>query len=149
IPRQLDQSERHRVAEKTAMVAHRLAPAFLALPIIVALARAASAEEGPQDRIDPKGHFGAVLAGAYTGDAKTLVTTGSDGHVKVWDLAADRLRADLTGHEGKVLCIAVSPDGKTLATGGEDRTIRLWSLSDGSSLATLDGHKGAVTALAF
>jgi WD40 repeat protein len=131
------------------MVAHRLAPAFLALPIIVALARAGSAEELPPDRIDPKGHVGAVLAVAYARDAKTLVTAGSDGHVKVWDLAADRLRADLIGHEGNILCLAVSPDGHTLATGGEDRTIRLWNLSDGSSLATLNGHTGAVTALAF
>jgi hypothetical protein len=32
------------------MAAHRLAPAMLALPMFVALARAGSAEEGPPDR---------------------------------------------------------------------------------------------------
>jgi WD40 repeat protein len=131
------------------MAAHRLAPAMLALPMLVALARAGSAQEVPPDRIEPRGHVGEVLAVAYTRDAKTLVTAGADGHVKIWDLAVDRLRADLTGHEGKLLCVAVAPDGKTLATGGEYGTIRLWALSDGASLATLSGHWGAATALAF
>ena len=107
------------------------------------------AEELPLDPINPKGHSGDVLAVAFTPDGKTLVTAGSDGLAKIWDVAAGKVRADLAGHEGKVLCVAVSPDGKTVATGGEDVTIRLWATADGARLGTLSGHSGAVTALAF
>ena len=140
----LDQSSRRmRCASKTL---RRLTWALLILPVLAGLARA---DELPPDPVNPKGHVGDVLALGFTPDGKTLVTTGSDGLAKIWDVATRTVRADLTGHEGKVLCVAISSDGKTIATGGEDRTVRLWSTADGTQLGTLSGHSGAVTALAF
>ena len=67
--------------------------------------------------------------------ARSLITAGSDGLAKIWDVATGTVRADLTGHEGKVLRVAVSSDGQTIATGGEDRTVRLWSTTDGAGSA--------------
>ena len=107
------------------------------------------ADDLPPDQINPKGHSRDVLAVAFTPDGKTLVTAGSDGLAKLWDVADGSVRADLAGHQGTVLCLAISPDGKTVATGGEDMTIRLWATSDGASLGQLSGHSGAVAALAF
>ncbi len=124
----------------------RLTWALLILPVLAGLARA---DELPPDPVNPKGHVGDVLALGFTPDGKTLITTGSDGLAKIWDVATRTVRADLTGHEGKVLRVAISSDGKTIATGGEDRTVRLWSTADGARLGTLSGHSGAVTALAF
>ena len=124
----------------------RLTWALLILPVLAGMARA---DELPLDPVNPKGHVGDVLALGFTPDGKTLITAGSDGLAKIWDVATRTVRADLTGHEGKVLRVAVSSDGKTIATGGEDRTVRLWSTTDGARLGTLSGHSGAVTALAF
>ena len=97
----------------------------------------------------PRGTSGDVLALSYTPDGRMLVTAGSDGLAKIWEVATRTVRSDLTGHEGKVLRVAISSDGKTIATAGEDRTVRLWSTADGARLGTLSGHSGAVTALAF
>src|SRR5271168_4444149 len=99
----------------------------LALLILPALALMARADELPLDLVNPRGHSGDVLGVAFTPDGQTIVSCGSDGLAKIWDVATGTVRADLTGHEGKVLCVAVSSDGKTIATAGEDRTVRLWS----------------------
>ena len=84
--------------------------ALFVLPMLVACA--AQADELPPDRINPKGHAGDVLAVGYTPDGKTLVTAGSDGLAKIWDVATRTVRADLAGHEGKVLRVAVSPTAR-------------------------------------
>ena len=140
----LDKSSRRmRCASKTRS---RLTFALLILPVLAGLARA---DELPLDVVNPKGHIGDVLALGFTPDGKTLITTGSAGLAKIWDISTTTVRADLTGHEGKVVRVAISSDGKTIATGGEDRTVRLWSTKDGAPLGTLSGHSGAVTALAF
>ena len=123
-----------------------LTSAWLMLAMLAGFGRADLLQP---DRINPKGHTGEVLAVAFSPDGKTIVTAGSDGLGKVWDVATGSVRADLAGHDGKVLCVAVSADGKTVATGGEDRTVRLWSLVDGTPLGILSGHSGEVDALAF
>jgi WD40 repeat protein len=124
----------------------RVSLAWLMIP---ALAVVAHAQDVPLDVVNPKGHRGGVLGVAFAPDGKVLVSCGSDGLAKIWDVVKGTVRADLAGHEGKVLRVAVSPDGKTIATGGEDRTVRLWNAADGKAMGTLSGHTEAVTALAF
>jgi WD40 repeat protein len=140
----LDKSSRRM---RCASIIHRrLAWTLLILPVLAGLA---PADEMAPDPVNPKGHVGDVFALGFTPDGKSLITTGSDGLAKIWDVATRTVRADLTGHEGKVQCVAISCDGETIATGGEDRTVRLWRITDGARLGTLSGHSGAVTALAF
>lgn len=127
------------------MAARRPAAAVLWISMF---AGCVHAQELPLDRVEPRGHPGDIVAVVYS-DGATLVTAGTDGLAKLWDVATGNVRADLAGHKGKVVCLAVSPDGKTVATGGEDRTVKLWNTRDGSSLSTLEGHSAAVTALAF
>ena len=117
----------------------------------IAIVAPASGQGWTSDRVDPKGHVGAVLAVA--GSGQVLATGGADGLAKIWDIGADGKalthRLDLAGHEGKVLAVAVAFGGGLVATGGDDRTVRLWDASDGSALATLAAGSGAVEALAF
>ncbi|WP_462186324.1 MULTISPECIES: hypothetical protein [unclassified Frankia] len=68
------------------------------------------------------------LAVAPSGD--WLVSAGSDGTVRVWDVPEGRSRAVLTGHHGPVLACAVAPDGRTIASAGADGTVRLWTAPD-------------------
>ena len=98
-------SRRMRCASKTLW---RAASALLILPVLAGLVRA---DELPLDPVNPKGHVGDVLGLGFTPDGKTLVTAGSDGLAKIWDVATRTVRADLTGHEGKVLRVAISSDG--------------------------------------
>jgi WD40 repeat protein len=59
----------------------------------------------------------------------TLVITGTDGVVHLWDVAdvrAPRELARLTGHEGPVAATIPGADGHGLVTTGEDGSIRFW-----------------------
>ena len=62
----------------------RLAWATLILPVLAGLVRA---DELPPDLVNPKGHVGDVLDLGFTPDGRTLITAGSDGLVKIWDVA--------------------------------------------------------------
>ncbi|MEQ8784918.1 MAG: WD40 repeat domain-containing protein [Pirellulaceae bacterium] len=85
-----------------------------------------------------------------TPDGQTLVTTGYDGKVVVWDVAKRQPRATLDKHTGWVRASAVSADGKLLATGGEDGTVVVWNLGDEVKEAkTLKAHDTSVYSLAF
>ncbi|MEV1294842.1 P-loop NTPase fold protein, partial [Pseudonocardia sp. NPDC049635] len=76
------------------------------------------------------GHHGPVRAVAVApdGDAQ-IITGGSDGTVRVWDLATRTpVGEPLTGHHGPVLAVAVTPDGTQIITAGDDGTVRVWSV---------------------
>jgi WD40 repeat protein/tRNA A-37 threonylcarbamoyl transferase component Bud32 len=68
--------------------------------------------------LDLRGHSDLVVALAFTPDGTTLATGGSDGLVKIWDVATGRERGTLPGHGVPVLAVAFSPDGQTLASAG-------------------------------
>ena len=70
---------------------------------------------------------------AVTPDGNRAVSGGSDGSVRVWDLAAGREQATLTGHSGWVRSVAVTPDGARAVSGGEDGSVRVWDLATGRS----------------
>ena len=74
--------------------------------------------------------------------ATRAVSGGSDGPVRVWDLATGREQAQLTGHAGAVSAVAVTADGARAVTGGDDGTVRVWDLATGRQQAQLTGHDG-------
>jgi WD40 repeat protein len=71
------------------------------------------------------GHDTNVWAVAIGGDGKTLITTGYNGKVVVWNVAEKKPQATL---EKKGWCrgIALSPDGTKFATAHEDGNITIW-----------------------
>ncbi|WP_416211311.1 WD40 repeat domain-containing protein, partial [Frankia sp. Cas3] len=74
---------------------------------------------------------------------------GSDGTVRLWDVASGRQLAELTGHTDEVSAVGFSPDGTRLASAGFDGTVRLWDVASGRQLAELTGHTGGVQAVGF
>jgi WD40 repeat protein len=104
-------------------------------------------DDGPFDLLDT---VPAVHAAVISGDRRRLVTAGSDGTARVWDLDAPDPAATqmvLRGHHDDVLAAAFSPNGRLLVTTGSDRTARIWDLSAGDPLKArraLAGHAGAV-----
>jgi WD40 repeat protein len=64
---------------------------------------------------------------AFTPDGNLLLVGGSDGTVRVCDMAAGRISATFTGHRSTIRRMAVTADGKVaFSTSGEDRTAKGW-----------------------
>lgn len=95
------------------------------------------------------GHPTNVWSAALSSDGKTLYSSGYDGKVVVWDVAAKKATVTLDKHKGWVRTIALSPDGKKLATGGEDGSVVLWDVAGPKEEKTIKAHEAAVYALAF
>jgi WD40 repeat protein len=70
-----------------------------------------------------------VLSAAFTPDGQALVTGGSDGAVRVWDVrsAAELWRFDW-GLGSRIHAVAVAPDGLTAAAAGMANDILVWDL---------------------
>jgi WD40 repeat protein len=88
--------------------------------------------------------------------ADRLAVAGTDGALRVWDLASRTrvqvLRSELhlrTGHEAAVVALAFSPDGALLASGHVDGACRLWAVGRGEELPVRLRHEGAAGAAAF
>jgi len=87
---------------------------------------------------------------AFSPDGRHIAAAGSDGRVRVFELAAPASAPLLIdGHEGSVLALAYSPDGRFLATGGRDDVVRLWEAGTGKPGPVLRGHERWVNALAW
>ena len=98
---------------------------------------------------DLAGHPTAVWAVKVSKDGKLAATAGYDGLVKLWDLPARTLKADLKKHKGWVRSLDFSPDGTMLATAGEDGTVVLWNTAEGKEIKSIAAHGGPVTAVGF
>lgn len=57
-----------------------------------------------------------------------LLATAIDNRVKIWDLTAARLHAEVVA-EGTVTAIGISADGRRLAVAGDDGSIQLWLIA--------------------
>ncbi|MEV0695509.1 hypothetical protein [Streptomyces sp. NPDC050388] len=95
-----------------------------------------------------KGHHGPVnaVASVTLGRHAHLVTAGSDGAVRLWNLTTGTTVHTFHGHEGPVESVKMLPiHGRPHAlTGGSDGTIRLWDLTQFSDAGTFQSHKGGV-----
>ncbi len=95
------------------------------------------------------GHTGEVLDVAFTSDGTLLITAGSDGVIKVWDVQTGEEAFSLTKHTGAVQGITVDPEGTVLASASADNTVRIWDVRSGQELAVITGHSDAVLDVTF
>lgn len=94
-------------------------------------------------------HAGELLALELGADGKTLVSTGSDRTVRIWnsETGQEQLRFEPSPRPARFLALA--PDGLSLATSSGGKTIRLWNLADGKSLDMLEESVAEITGLAY
>jgi WD40 repeat protein len=96
---------------------------------------------------DPGDGYGLALSP----DGKQIVTSGSNGEIKVWDLASRTELFTLTGHEGHIYALAFSPaeGGSYLASASGDGTAKIWDLDTRQIILDLRGHMDEIFSIDF
>jgi WD40 repeat protein len=62
----------------------------------------------------------AVYSLVFSSDGRQLVSSGTDGLVKVWDATRGRLERSIAGHSDLVMSAAISSDDQWIVSGGRD-----------------------------
>ena len=102
-----------------------------------------------------QGHSGAVFAAAFAPHDESLVTSGKDHMLAVWNVTrglhgvvAGVKEHTLTGHQHSVSSLAFSRDGRTLASAASDEIV-LWDTTTWRQRGTLQVDRQGVCRLAF
>jgi WD40 repeat protein len=83
------------------------------------------------------GHAGVVYAVTWSPSGDLLVSGGSDGMLRWWDMQSEECVRERQAHSGTIRSLRSSPDGSRLASCGDDGAITLWNLQSGEHLGTL------------
>ena len=80
------------------------------------------------------GHPGVVSALTWAPSGDLLVSGGSDGKLRWWDVQSGECLRVQEAHQGIIQALKVSPDGNMLASCGDDGVIALWDWHSGEAL---------------
>lgn len=79
-----------------------------------------------------------ALAATITKDGQKWITSGTDGRIRLWNVADGSAAGELKGHETDVYSLALHPNGKELASGDLFGNIFVWNLETGELARKLD-----------
>ena len=82
---------------------------------------------------------------AFSPDGTQLATGAEDKQIRIWDIAAKKVRHVFTGHEQDIYSLDFSKNGRFVASGSGDRTARIWDLESGQQVLTLSIEDGVTT----
>ena len=90
-----------------------------------------------------------IQEAAPSPDPSKVLTAGSDGRVRVWDLRNRVCAQVLSEHEGPVLAVATHPSEELAVSGGRNGVVCLWDIASGEQVRRLCAHNDAVRSVAF
>jgi WD40 repeat protein len=117
------------------------------LATIERVSKPAAQQVGEIRRFDAKGHY--MIHVALSPDGQRLLTAGTEGSARYWDIATGKEIYRLPGAGGQVYGVAISPDGTKLLSCGGDRLIHVWDAATGKEVKQLKGHTDEVIDLAI
>lgn len=96
-------------------------------------------------------HKGPVVKISFLNKKNVMVSGGSDGSIRLWDLQHHACTHNIKGVQGVVSVLAFHPDIKKelLFGAGDDTKIHVWDISTGQEKMILSGHFSKVTSLCF
>ncbi|KAK2829856.1 hypothetical protein FQN49_007191 [Arthroderma sp. PD_2] len=94
-----------------------------------------------------EGHSDRVSFIAFSPDGSKLIS-GSDGIIRVWEVATGKLHQTLEGHFGSIRGMTFLSDYKVIS-GTSDGIVMVWDVATGKPLQTIKGHSASVGSLAF
>ena len=80
---------------------------------------------------------------------ESVIASGADSTVYVWDLKTQQLVNTLEGHSGRIWNVDFSKDGRYLASASFDYSAKLWDWETGTCLHTFCGHDTWVFGMAL
>jgi WD40 repeat protein len=89
-----------------------------------------------------------VWSVAASPDGKTLITSGYDGKIVLWNVAEKKPQQTIE-KKGWIRRLALSPDAKNFAAAMEDGSVVLFETEGGKELKSFKAHEAAVYCLAF
>lgn len=93
------------------------------------------------------GHTDRITGLQFTPDGQTLISSSSDGQIKLWDISSRKLITTLPEAGWGISAIALSRDGKILAGGSHDGSLHLWQMETLEVITTLNHHQNQVSGL--
>lgn len=82
---------------------------------------------------------------AFSGDGKSIFTTGDDGKLNLVSATTGRILATFEAHADAIPDHHSVPERGLLLTGSWDRTAKLWDLVGWRMLAMLEGHRSGIS----
>ena len=89
-----------------------------------------------------------LTSAACSADGKFALMGGSDGRLKLWDLAVGHEVREIAAHSDRVWAVAFCHAGLRALSGGWDGKLKLWDLTTGRQLRSFDGHTEGVLSIA-
>ena len=90
-----------------------------------------------------------VRAVDFSPDGKTIVSSGDDSEIRLWDALTCSLLLVLSGHANIVHSVKYSPGGTHIVSAAYDKTVKIWDAISGVLVHTLEGHSSSVSSAVF
>ena len=93
------------------------------------------------------GHKKAIFSSSFSPVSQTLLTSSSDGTMKIWSLKDMTCLQTLEGSSSSILKACWMGFGKQVLSVGGDGVIRIWEIRTGSCLESMEGHDDKIWGL--
>ncbi|MDQ7825618.1 MAG: WD40 repeat domain-containing serine/threonine-protein kinase [Candidatus Eremiobacteraeota bacterium] len=101
------------------------------------------------DSLFIRAHRGIANAVAFSPEAESLATGGSDNAVRLFSLSSGTELQAWQEHYSEVTSVAFSPDGAFIASGSGDTSVKVRRAVPGERTVSLAGHAGKVMRVLF
>lgn len=82
-----------------------------------------------------EGHSNSILRVGFINNGLQVVSAGSDGLMKIWDLKRSECLVTLDEHSDRIWALAIQNDGDRIITGDASATIKIWKDSTDEEIA--------------